>query len=173
MNQSMSISMMVMCIITLSVMTGSCLAANFAVCAGGVSQDQYYEVQEVTGGGYIGSGGTITYAAGNLDTFTALHDLDGFVVWAVVTGGSGQEISNTVQQSLDGGFLIGGSTYSYGAGDLDCLLIKLAADGSLSWAKTIGESDAEDIESLIATDDGGCIAEPPIVLVIRFTICLS
>jgi hypothetical protein len=75
--------------------------------------------------------------------------------WARAYGGRYSDVAWTVQQSLDGGVIAGGYTWSFGAGDCDFWLLKLAPDGTIEWQKTYG-GVAEDYADLVyPTSDGG------------------
>jgi len=72
-------------------------------------------------------------------------------------GGPGAEMGRSLIQTSDGGYAITGATTSFGAGELDVYLVKLDANGSLQWTKTIGGPEIEEGNSLIQTSDGGYI----------------
>jgi len=65
------------------------------------------------------------------------------------------EWGNSLIQTSDGGYAIGGTTTSFGAGLSDAYLVKLDANGNLQWTKTIGGKYFEDGYALIQTSDGG------------------
>src|SRR3990167_11098320 len=57
-----------------------------------------------------------------------------------------------VGQTSDGGYILAGSTNSYGAG-----LIKTDSYGNKLWSKTFGGSKSDDAQSVQQTKDGGYI----------------
>ena len=69
--------------------------------------------------------------------------LDGTVVWERAWGGSGYEQAWAVTPAEDGGFLVFGETDSFGAGDRDFFLLKIADDGSEAWVRTYGRAHRE------------------------------
>ena len=58
--------------------------------------------------------------------------------WARTYGGANNDQANSVYQTSDGGYIVAGCTYSYGAGNGDLWVLKFNADGSLAWQKTYG-----------------------------------
>lgn len=77
--------------------------------------------------------------------------------WERVYGGAQNESANSVQQTADGGYVVGGHTYSQGAGGSDMYLVKLDMSGDTVWTKTYGYALDETINSLQQTTDGGYI----------------
>ena len=59
------------------------------------------------------------------------------VEWEKTFGGSSWDEAYSVQQTNDGGYIIAGSTLSYGSGEWDVYLIKTDSDGNLEWQKNI------------------------------------
>ena len=77
------------------------------------------------------------------------------VEWEVFFGGTGEDCAGSVLQTADGGFIIAGWTYSFGAGGVDFWLLKLDATGTMMWNKTYGGASGEMATSLIQTTDKG------------------
>ncbi|MGB9590105.1 MAG: hypothetical protein ACPL68_04395, partial [Candidatus Hydrothermia bacterium] len=72
-------------------------------------------------------------------------------------GGPKHDVAGAILQAEDGGFLIAGETWSFGAGKSDILVLKLSAGGSLEWARTYGGPGIDMATSLAGTTDGGCL----------------
>ncbi len=124
---------------------------------GGGSMEAGYSVQETTDGGYIIAGRTDSYGSGPLDVWFIKTDANGNDIWKKTFGGSGSDFAYSVQQTVDGGYILAGSTNSYGAGSWDIWLIKTDTDGNKIWNKTFGGSSDERGFSVQQTTDGGYI----------------
>ncbi len=72
-------------------------------------------------------------------------------------GGSNHDFGNTVQKTSDGGYVIVGSTGSYGVGFDDLWLIKTDGAGKEQWNRTFGASEGDYGMSVLQTSDNGYI----------------
>jgi hypothetical protein len=92
---------------------------------GGVDSDRGLDVQEADDGGYIVAGSTRSFGAGIWDFYFLKIDRPGELVWSRTCGGEEIDYCHAVQQAHDGGYLAGGTTYSFGSGQNDMYLVKL------------------------------------------------
>ncbi len=124
---------------------------------GGSNFDECKSVQQTTDGGYILGGGTMSYGAGSNDFWLVKTDVSGTEEWSRTFGGSNNDVCSSVQQTTDSGYILGGWTESYGAGDADFWLVKTDTSGTEEWSCTFGGSDDDYCLSVQQTTDGGYI----------------
>ena len=124
---------------------------------GGSNRDRGYSVQQTTDGGFIIAGYTDSFGAGYSDVYLIKTDHNGDMQWQKTFGGSHSDYGYSVQQTSDSGYIIAGSTESYGAGFSDVYLIKTDTDGNSQWQKTFGGIYSEYARSVRQTSDGGYI----------------
>jgi hypothetical protein len=120
---------------------------------GGPQNDHAYSVQQTADGGYILAGRTASFGSGNYDILVLKLDLNGNVLWQKTYGGSGEDISRSIQQTADGGYILAGRTASFGSGNYDILILKLDVNGDAVWQKTYGGATYDYAISIQETSD--------------------
>lgn len=140
---------------------------------GGDTDDFLNSMQQTPDGGYIlggysysGLSGDKTEASlGGADFWIVKLDATGNILWQNAIGGSGQDILYAIQQTTDGGYVVGGQSDSNISGDktensqggTDYWVLKLDAAGNIVWQNTIGGSFYDEMRSMQQTADGGYI----------------
>jgi hypothetical protein len=107
---------------------------------GGISDDEGAHVQFTSDGGYIITGHTKSFGAGGLDVWLINTNANGDTLWSRTFGGNDDDWGRSVYQTIDGGYVITGTTWSYPIESdfCDLWLIKTDSYGDTIWTKTIG-----------------------------------
>jgi len=77
--------------------------------------------------------------------------------WSKTYGGSGWDEAVSAQQTTDGGYIVAGTTSSFGAGGQDFWVLKLSVDGAVEWQRAFGGPGSDSAASIQQTSDGGYI----------------
>jgi hypothetical protein len=154
-------------------------AIEWQKCFGGTGEDEpelfhsYKDIlQQTTDKGFI-IGVTSTSNDGNVtghhgsatseDYWIVKTDSLGNIQWQKSLGGDQPDIANSVQQTNDGGYIVGGFTWSNNGdvtgnrGNTDYWIVKLDNSGKVQWEKCYGGSSYDQAYSIKQTTDGGYI----------------
>jgi hypothetical protein len=106
---------------------------RFVKTYGGTEDDRAYAVQQTSDGGYIVAGSTRSFSGGRDDIILVKTDANGNIIWAKTYEGTDDDMDRAyaVQQTSDGGYIVAGSTRSFGAGRHDIILVKTDANGNI------------------------------------------
>ncbi len=99
---------------------------------GGDEWDQLFSVQPTSDGGYLLGGVTESFGAGQTDAYVIKTDALGSEIWSAVYGGTSDDGCYSVSQTSDEGYIIAGSTYSFGEGNGDVWLLRLDSETGLT-----------------------------------------
>jgi hypothetical protein len=111
----------------------------FAERFGGTNNERFYSVAQTPDGGFALAGTTNSYGVGGDDIFLVVVPPAGKnIVWAKTYGGTGNDRAYSLVPTADSGFVLVGSTTSFGAGSGNMFVLKLDKNGNISWAKTYG-----------------------------------
>ncbi|QRR00888.1 T9SS type A sorting domain-containing protein [Dyadobacter sandarakinus] len=141
--------------------------------------DNFAAMVRTADGGYILGGRPNTDAGiafdkseadrGEWDYWIVKIGADGKKQWDKTLGGESYDMLTSIIQTLDGGYLVGGRSQSQAVADKsepnrgnpytdDYWVIKLAADGTKEWDKTIGGDNQDRLGSILQVDDGYILA---------------
>jgi len=126
---------------------------------GGACGDWANCIQQTTDAGYIVVGCSNAFGPYTEDFYLVKTNSSGDTLWTRTYGGSGRDWGSSVLQTADGGYIVAGTTRSYGAGLDDIYLVKTDGSGNPLWTRTYGGA-GEDIGACVQlTSDGGYIVE--------------
>ena len=113
---------------------------------------------QTSDGGFAVAGFTYASGQGVSDVWVLKLNAAGLIGWQKTYGGSGGETGYSIWQTTDGGYIVACDTDSFGAGNIDFMLLKLTSSGNILWQKTYGTSgNDESPSSAQQTTDGGYI----------------
>jgi hypothetical protein len=129
--------------------------AVWAKTYGGPNSDVINTVIPLSDGSCIAAGITTSYGAGDNDALLMKLNNKGEVQWTKVFGGSGSDVINSAVKTSDGGIIMVGTTTSFGASQIDVMIIKTDETGDLEWSKFYRMPGDDYGMSIRQTDDGG------------------
>ena len=147
---------------------------------GGYDHDGLSDLQQTDDGGYVLGGWTLSGMGGDKsepskggrDYWIIRIDSLGNKLWDRVFGGTGDDLLYSLEKTNDGGFIVGGQSFSGISGDKteqlrdttgngiyqgDYWIVKIDPLGNKQWDKDFGGGNRDELRSLLQTKDGGYI----------------
>lgn len=121
----------------------------------GGNEEAGYSVIPTNDDGCMITGYSNEYGSGGEDVYIVRLDSLGNTVFAKAIGGTSEDIGYSIIQTKDKGYVIAGSTNSFGITQTGVYLIKLDSAANLLWTKTYADSAGEFATSIVQTTDGG------------------
>jgi hypothetical protein len=111
---------------------------------GGQYDDEGGAVRRAHDGGYIIAGTTTSFGAGQEDIYVIKTDALGNEVWSKTYGGWTRDVAYDIQPTADQGYVIAGTTHSFGEVLGDAYLIKINQNGNQQWGTIFGGINVEE-----------------------------
>ncbi|HEY3294097.1 MAG TPA: T9SS type A sorting domain-containing protein [bacterium] len=124
---------------------------------GGAQRDEFAAVAVTPDSGFVFVGYTLSYGAGSGDFWVVRTNGSGDTLWTRTYGGDGSDQCYAVQNAAGGGFMLAGSTESFGnghTGSPDFWLVSISATGDSLWSRTYGGSGSDVCTSLAPLGNG-------------------
>jgi len=140
---------------------------------GGTNYDYINSYQQTSDGGFILGGYSSSPISGDksqpcwgqLDYWIIKLNAAGIKQWDKRFGGTDQDVLTSIEQTSDGGYILGGYSSSQASGDKtqpsrglnDYWIVKTDSLGNKTWDKRYGGGNDELLASVLQTSDGGYI----------------
>jgi len=122
---------------------------------GGTGWDFAYSVHQTFDRGFIIAGGTYSYGVGGEDFWLIKTDANGDTMWTKTYGGTKDDEARSVRQTSDSGYILVGTTKSFGDTTGDIYVVKTKANGDTLWTKKYGGSKEDDGTDIVTCKNGG------------------
>lgn len=103
--------------------------------------------------------GDVTTNLGSSDIWVIKVGYNGEILWQKSYGGSESETGESISKTLDGGFIVGGYSYSNDGhltenkGYCDGWVVNLDSDGNVMWQISVGGSDEDRIKDIVQSSN--------------------
>ena len=131
----------------------------------GGADDEYssFGIKETFDGGFILTGASVIEQTGSSDIIVLKLNSNGQIQWQNSYGGADSEWAASIEQTIDGGYILAGQNGQVGTGAY--WLLKLNSIGDIEWQKAYQGDDFQRLASMSQTSDGGFILSGSDVLV--------
>jgi hypothetical protein len=124
---------------------------------GGPEWDTAESIRQTDDGGYIVAGDTRSFGAGLYDIWILKLDSSGLIEWQRTYGDSKSDMVRSIRQTSDRGYIVAGTSYTFGPGSKAIWILKLTSTGDIEWQHSYGGNDSDSAKSVLQTSDGGYI----------------
>ena len=117
------------------------------------------QVIQTEDGGFLVIGNLINEQEQDSDVWLIKTNSQGDSIWTKSYGGDGDEFGSDIIKIENNGYILLGSTSSYGNNDLDILMIKIDDEGEEQWIRNYGIGSDDIGQAIVQTRDGGYMVQ--------------
>lgn len=120
---------------------------------------RFFAIQQTTDGGYVVAGRLGRVNLFERDALIIKIDGSGNIIWQKIYGGSDEDYIESIQQTIDGGYIVGGRTASLGVGAHDGWVLRLDGNGDIPGCDIIANSNVVFSDLPYPWSSGSCCEE--------------
>ena len=124
---------------------------------GGIWVDYGFCVEQTSDTGYVISGQTMSFGEGGLDAYLIKTDSLGDTMWTRTYGDTMMDVASCVQQTLDGGYILAGSTGWTLTDSMEVYVVKTDSLGEILWETILYKAGSDAATSVRQTSDSGYV----------------
>lgn len=121
---------------------------------GGDDDDEFKSIVATPDGGCVAAGYTKSFESKHSDIDIIRYSNSGKMLWHKIYGFKSKEWANSIVATKNGGFLVAGTTKSFGFGNYDFYMLELNAKGSSTWANVYGGDEKDIAHKVIRLSNG-------------------
>lgn len=118
---------------------------------GEAGMDFGFSIKEIDNG-FLVNAATTSFGAGGYDAWILCLDDEGNILWQKTYGGSTDDYLYIMEKMIDE-YVLAGATKSFGGGDRDGWIVVLDNQGEISWQKTYGGNDNDELSDIKLSDN--------------------
>ncbi|PHR31050.1 MAG: hypothetical protein COA38_08895 [Fluviicola sp.] len=126
---------------------------TFEKTYGSTNNEQGFELRQLEDSSFAIAGGTRSFGEPNGNFYLIKTDKYGDLLWEENYGGSEFDFCYAFENTPDGGYILAGTTASFGAGSGDHFIVKVDSIGTFEWQKFYGGAGFEKLNDVILSND--------------------
>jgi hypothetical protein len=128
---------------------------KYAKTFGRKGRDEAYSIIQTPDGGFLLAGLSDSFKKPDLyDIYLVRTDSEGNSLWTRAIGGKRSDEAACVIDSKDNGFIVAGTTSSFGVKNNNIIMLKIDGRGNTLWMKTYGGPDDDSCSNVIKLSSG-------------------
>lgn len=132
-------------------------SVKWATTLGDVDTEKQVLACESGDNGIVVAASTTTIGAGDVDILVCKLNSSGSLGWARTFGGAYEDVATSIASASGTDCVVAGYTSSLGAGNDDCLAMRINSSGGVVWSNTYGTGYNEEWYGMTRASDSGFV----------------
>jgi len=121
------------------------------------NEDVIHGITPTPEGGFVVVGKTGSFGSKHSDIDIIKYSKNGKIIWHRIYGFKSKEWANSITRIAGGGYVVVGTTKSFGFGKFDFYVLELDSEGHSIWANVYGGANKEEANAVTRMADGSIL----------------